>query len=54
MPNEATTAPSIRQSLRDLLRGDNFKEILHNWRWVLTFTRRHWLGVVGLTLFGLL
>ena len=54
MPNEATTTPSIRQSLRDLLRGDNFKEILHNWRWVLTFTRRHWLGVAGLTLFGLL
>ena len=54
MPNEATTTPSIRQSLRDLIRGDNFKEILHNWRWVLTFTRRHWLGVVGLTLFGLL
>ena len=54
MPNDTTPAPSIRQSLRDLLRGDNLKEILQNWRWVMTFTRRHWLGVAGLTLLGLL
>ena len=54
MPNEATPTPSIRQSLRDLLRGENLKEIWGNWKWILTFTRRHWLGVVGLTFFGLL
>ena len=54
MPNEATPTPSIRQSLRDLLRGENFKEIWGNWKWIMTFTRRHWLGVVGLTFFGLL
>ena len=54
MPNDTTPSPSIRQSLRDLLREDNLKEILRNWRWVLTFTRRHWLGVAGLTLLGLL
>ena len=54
MPNEATPTPSIRQSLRDLLRGENLKEIWGNWKWILTFTRRHWLGVVGLTCFGLL
>ena len=54
MPNDTSPSPSIRQSLRDLFRGDNLKEILHNWRWVLTFTRRHWLGVAGLTLLGLL
>ena len=54
MPNEATPTPSIRQSLRDLLRGENLKEIWSNWKWIMTFTRRHWLGVVGLTFFGLL
>ena len=54
MPNEATPTPSIRQSLRDLLRGENLKEIWSNWKWILIFTRRHWLGVVGLTCFGLL
>ena len=54
MPNEATPTPSIRQSLRDMLRGENFKEIWGNWKWIMTFTRRHWLGVVGLTFFGLL
>ena len=54
MPNEATPTPSIRQSLRDLLRGENLKEIWGNWKWIMTFTRRHWLGVVGLTFFGLL
>ena len=54
MPNETTTTPSIRQSLRDMLRGENFREILRNWKWILTFTRRHWVGVMGLTLLGLL
>ena len=54
MPNETTAAPSIRQSLRDLLRGGNFRDILHNWKWIMAFTRRHWLGVTGLTLLGLL
>lgn len=54
MPNQTTPSPSIRQSLKDLVRGDNLKDILHNWKWILTFTRRHWAGVAGLTLFGLL
>lgn len=54
MPNETTTTPSIRQSLRDLLRDGHMRDILRSWRWVLTFTRRHWAGVTGLTLFGLL
>lgn len=54
MPNEATPTPSIRQSLRDLLRGENLKTIWSNWKWIMTFTRRHWLGVLGLTFFGLL
>lgn len=54
MPNESTPTTSIRQSLRDLLRGENLKAIWGNWKWILTFTRRHWLGVVGLTCFGLL
>ena len=54
MLNEPNNTPSIRQSLRDLLRGDNLIEILHNWKWIFQFTRRHWLGVLGLTIFGLL
>ena len=54
MPNETNMTPSIRQSLRDLLRGDNLKEILHNWKWILAFSKRHWVGVMGLTVFGLL
>ena len=54
MPNESTPTTSIRQSLRDLLRGENLKAIWGNWKWILTFTLRHWLGVVGLTCFGLL
>ena len=54
MLNEPNNTPSIRQSVRDLLRGDNLKEILHNWKWIFQFTRRHWLGVLGLTIFGLL
>ncbi len=54
MHNETAPTPSIRQSLRDLLRGGHLKEILRNWRWILTFSRRHWAGVAGLTLFGLL
>ena len=54
MLNEPNNTSSIRQSLRDLLRGDNLIEILHNWKWIFQFTRRHWLGVLGLTIFGLL
>ena len=54
MPNETVPTPSIRQSLRDLLRGENLKEIWGNWKWILSFTRRHWLRVAGLTCFGLL
>ena len=36
MPNETTPSPSIRKSLKDLVRGDNLKDILHNWKWILT------------------
>ena len=54
MSNDTNITPSIRQSLRDLLRGDNLKELFHNWKWILQFTRRHWVGVMGLTVFGLL
>ena len=44
MQTENTSQDSIRQSLRGLLGGGNFREILRNWNWILTFTRRHWLG----------
>ena len=54
MPNDTTSTPSIRQSLRDLLLGGHLRDILRSWRWILTFTRRHWAGVAGLTLLGLL
>ena len=54
MQTENTVQDSIRQSLKGLLGGGNFRELLHNWKWILSFTRRHWLGVTGLTLFGLL
>ena len=54
MRNDTAPTPSIRQSLRDLLQDGHMREILRSWRWVLTFTRRHWAGVTGLTLFGLL
>ena len=54
MQNDTAPTPSIRQSLRDLLRDGHMRDILRSWRWVLTFTRRHWAGVTGLTLFGLL
>ena len=54
MLNEPNNTPSIRQSLRDLLRGENLKDILRSWKWIFQFTRRHALGVLGLTVFGLL
>ena len=54
MLNETNQTPSIRQSLRDLLRGENIINILRSWKWILQFTRRHWVGVLGLTVFGLL
>ena len=54
MPTETTPLESIRQMLRSLLTGGSLHDTLRDWRWILTFTRRHMPGVVGLTLFGLL
>ena len=54
MPNETTPLESIRQMLRSLLLGDSLKQTLRDWKWILSFSRSHWLGVLGLTIFGLL
>ena len=53
MPTESTPLESIRQLLRSLLRDGSLKSTLLDWKWILSFTRSHWLGVVGLTLLGL-
>ena len=53
MPTETTPLESIRQLLRGLLRDGSLKSTLQDWKWILSFTRSHWLGVVGLTLLGL-
>ena len=53
MPTESTPLESIRQLLRSLLRDGSLKATLQDWKWILSFTRSHWLGVVGLTLLGL-
>ena len=53
MPTETAPLESIRQMLRSLLRDGSLRETLHDWKWILSFSRRHWLGVVGLTLLGL-
>ena len=53
MPTESTPLESIRQLLRSLLRDGSLKSTLQDWKWILSFTRSHWLGVVGLTLLGL-
>ena len=54
MPTETTPIESIRQMLRSLFRGDTLRSTLRDWKWILSFTRSHWLGVIGLTLLGLL
>lgn len=54
MPTETTPLESIRQMLRSLFREGSLMQILRDWKWILSFSRRHWLGVVGLTVFGLL
>ena len=54
MPTETTPLESIRQMLRSLLSGGSLRSTLRDWRWILSFTRRHIPGVVMLTLFGLL
>jgi len=54
MPTETTPLESIRQMLRSLLSGGSLRSTLRDWRWILSFTRRHIPGVAMLTLFGLL
>ena len=54
MQNASTPVESIRQMLRRVLRDGNMRQILSNWNWILSFTRRHWIGVVILTLFGVI
>ncbi len=54
MSTETTPTESLRQTLRGLVRERNLRQVLQNWRWILHFSRRHWLGVLGLILFGLL
>ena len=54
MPTETTPLESIRQMLRSLFRGDTLIRALKDWKWILAFTRSHWLGVAVLTFMGLL
>lgn len=54
MPTETTPIESIRQMLRSLFRGETLQRTLRDWKWILSFTRSHWLGVVVLTGLGLI
>ena len=53
MPTDTTPIDSVRQMLRNLARGETLRCTLRDWKWILSFTRSHWLGVVGLTCLGL-
>ena len=53
MPTDTTPIDSVRQMLRNLARGETLRRTLRDWKWILSFTRSHWLGVVGLTCLGL-
>ena len=53
MPTDTTPIDSVRQMLRNLARGETLQRTLRDWKWILSFTRSHWLGVVGLTCLGL-
>ena len=52
MPTETTPIESIRQMLRSLFRGETLRRTLRDWKWILSFTRSHWLGVIVLTCLG--
>lgn len=54
MQPETIPTAGIRQTLRRLFRDEDPRQILCNWRWILTFTRQHWLGVTVLTVLGLI
>ena len=54
MPTETTPIESIRQMLRSLFRGETLQRTLRDWKWILSFTRSHWLGVIVLTCLGLI
>ena len=54
MPTETTPLESIRQMLRGLLRDGSLRDTLRDWKWILSFSRTHWLGVLGLTVLGLI
>ena len=54
MPTETTPIESIRQMLRSLFRGETLRRTLRDWKWILSFTRSHWLGVIVLTCLGLI
>ena len=54
MPTETTPIESIRQMLRSLFRGETLRRTLLDWKWILSFTRSHWLGVIVLTGLGLI
>ena len=53
MQTDTPNTTGIRQTLRRLLRDEDPRQILGNWRWILSFTRQHWLGVAVLTALGL-
>ena len=54
MPTETPPIESIRQMLRSLFRGETLRRTLRDWKWILSFTRSHWLGVIVLTCLGLI
>ena len=54
MPTETTPIESIRKMLLSLFRGTTLRSTLRDWKWILSFTRSHWLGVIVLTCLGLI
>ena len=54
MQTDTIPTTGLRQTLHRLLRDEDPRQILRNWRWILGFTRQHWLGVSVLTLLGLI
>lgn len=51
--NEPTGSVSL-QTLRSKARDGTLRDVLRDWKWIFSFSRRRWKGILGYTFLGIL
>ena len=53
MPQNQPPTESIRLTIRNFFRSTTLQQTLSDWKWILSFSKKHWLAITVQTLLGL-